>query len=432
MRKRPEQIRTRPIRSIVVACFLAPALLMGQDTRVLFIGNSYTYYSDLPAKFISLAAAAGKSVTTGQSTPPGYSLEQHWNNSTTLNLIREGDWDFVVLQEQSQRPAFPDAQVQTQVLPYAQRLADSVRTYNPCAEVVYYMTWGRENGDQMNCFNWPPVCTYEGMQERLRNAYVQMAEANDGWCAPVGMAWWKVRQDHPQITLYDPDGSHPSLAGTFLAASTIYSTVFRTSCADLVYSGGLSPDVSGILRSIASATVLDSLETWNIGVLDPVAEFTYDVTADLTIDLTSLSPGDLFHWWDLGDGNTATGASVQHTYGSAGYFEVVHAVTDACGRTDSTTQMVTNVINAIAGTWNNASHAWTWHGDHACFQAPQGGGILHLFGPDGRETLRLWPDAPGGDRTCIPAPGAALVWSWSGPDGSRLSGRLPLRIMEGR
>lgn len=422
----------RSIHILAMISGLFPAWLLGQDTRVLFIGNSYTYYSDLPAKFIGLAADAGQSVTTGQSTPPGYTLEQHWNNSTTLNLIREGGWDFVVLQEQSQRPAFPDAQVEAQVLPYAQRLADSVRTYSPCAEVVYYMTWGRENGDQMNCFNWPPVCTYEGMQERLRNAYLLMAEANNGWCAPVGMAWWKVRQDHPDLVLYDPDGSHPSLAGTFLAASTIYSTVFRTSCADLEYTAGLSSDVAMVLCSIASATVLDSLDTWNIGVLDPVAGFTYEGSAPLTFGFTSTSPADLEHWWDFGDGNTGAGIEVQHTYDDYGDYEVMLTVTDACGRTDSTSHIVGAIMNAVGAISGSEPTYWTWQGDHVCFNAPGPGGTLRLFGDDGREVLRGIPDGSGRIQACIPSPYHSMFWSWSGPDGSRLGGRLPVRIMDGR
>lgn len=55
-------------------------------------------------------------------------------------MIRNGGWDFVVLQEQSQYPSFPQWQVETGVFPYAARLEDSVYAASPCAEPVFYMT----------------------------------------------------------------------------------------------------------------------------------------------------------------------------------------------------------------------------------------------------------------------------------------------------
>ena len=90
-----------------------------------------------------------------------------------MSKINAASWDFVVLQEQSQIPSFPPSQVASDCFPYASILVDSIKSANPCAEPVFFMTWGRENGDQNNCINYPPLCTYGGMQARLRESYIK-------------------------------------------------------------------------------------------------------------------------------------------------------------------------------------------------------------------------------------------------------------------
>ena len=61
--------------------------------------------------------------------------------------IRSGSWDFVVLQEQSQLPSFPIEQVTAEVFPYARYLDSVIKAHNSCAQTIFYMTWGRKNGD---------------------------------------------------------------------------------------------------------------------------------------------------------------------------------------------------------------------------------------------------------------------------------------------
>jgi hypothetical protein len=90
------------------------------------------------------------------------------------------------------------------------------------------MTWGRENGDQDNCANYTPLCTYDGMQQRLRESYVQMADDNNAIVVPVGMAWKYVRDNYPEIDLYQSDESHPSVEGTYLAACTFNRVLYGT------------------------------------------------------------------------------------------------------------------------------------------------------------------------------------------------------------
>ena len=157
-----------------------------QTKRALFLGNSYTNVNNLPQLTSNAALSAGDTLIVDKNTPGGYTLEGHSTNTTSLNKIMQGDWDFVVLQEQSQRPSFPISQVQQDVFPYANQLDSIINAYNSCAETVFYMTWGRKNGDANNCQFWPPVCTYEGMDSLLNLRYMMMADMNDAIASPVG------------------------------------------------------------------------------------------------------------------------------------------------------------------------------------------------------------------------------------------------------
>ena len=231
----------------VINVLLAATSAQGQDTtRVLFLGNSYTYFNELPVMLSELAASMGHVVETSQNTPGGASLQGHMTNDTSQDLIQQGDWDFVVLQEQSQKASLPYDQVQADFFPAVQALADEIRNHNDCAVPLLYMTWGRENGDDQNCSWWPPVCTYEGMQELLTERYLEAADMTESWCAPVGMIWEDVVAT-TGLDLYNPDSSHPSAAGSYLAASAFFVAIFGENPMNSEYSGPIGLNESEAL-----------------------------------------------------------------------------------------------------------------------------------------------------------------------------------------
>ena len=186
----------------VLTVILISATSFSQETaKVLFIGNSYTYVNDLPSMLSNIAASFGDQVTHDSQTPGGTTFQGHTQNAATWTKINSQIWDFVVLQAQSQEPSFPDSQVNSSTIPYAMQLADSVYANNFCTEVLMYMTWGRKNGDPQ----WGPISTFEGMNDRLRSAYLRIADSVQGSVSPVGSAWRYVRENYPTIELYNPD-----------------------------------------------------------------------------------------------------------------------------------------------------------------------------------------------------------------------------------
>jgi hypothetical protein len=298
------------------------------------------------------------------------------------------------------------------------------------------MTWGRQNGDAQNCAAFPPLCTYEGMQQRLRLGYLTMAQENQSACAPVGMAWRAVRGSHPDITLYNADGSHPSLEGSYLAAATIFCTLFRRTAEDLPFTADLPGATATILRQVASNTVLDSISTWNIGILDPVAAFEAEALQGSTFrfSATEVLPAATF-WWDLGDGNTANGEEVEHSYGASGNYVVRHAVTNECGRSDTTALAIDVVGTSVNDLFpGRVGSNWFFDGHGLRTNDPtMSTGTLHVYWPDGRtyDVQRVTHGRAfvAEDRRSA---AAILLWRWSDAKGNQASGRLFMPGAAGR
>ncbi len=297
--------------------------------RVLFIGNSYVFTNNMPVILQQLATSMGDTLIYDESVPGGMTLQGHSTDPTTLNKIKAQQWDIVVLQEQSQRPAFSPAQVAVEVYPYARKLDSLVRANKPCTETMFFMTWGRKNGDASNCAAYPPICTYLGMQQSLRESYMQMAQDNNAIVSPVGAAWKQVRDSFPAIDLYSPDESHPSVSGSYLAACVFYASIFHKNPTASTFNNGLSAADAANLKRIAGKVVLDSFSKWNMYGNYTYANFTKSV-AGYTATFTNTSVYANTNSWTFGNGNTSTMVSPSHTYTANGKYQVTLTASNTC------------------------------------------------------------------------------------------------------
>jgi hypothetical protein len=176
--------------------------------RVLFLGNSYTYVNDLPTVFRDLARSGGRNVETSMVANGGETLAQHAASPDSLGAIRGSRWQFVVLQEQSEIPALASAW-QTQMFPPAEALVAAIRS--AAATPILLETWAHRDG----------------------------------------LPWQTVLRANPTIALWQADGSHPSPAGTYLAACALYSRIFDASPVGISDTGGVPPDVARALQVAA-------------------------------------------------------------------------------------------------------------------------------------------------------------------------------------
>jgi hypothetical protein len=340
------------LSAVLLSLLLGPQSVFSQTKKkVLFLGNSYTAYNNLPQLVADVALSAGDTVVFSSNTPGGYTLQGHSTDATSLSLISAGDWDHVVLQEQSQRPSFPLNQVQSSVFPYARALDSIAHALNPCVQTVFYMTWGRKNGDASNCAVWPPVCTYAGMDSLLRLRYMQMAQDNDAMVSPVGAIWRHIRNTYPGIELYQTDESHPSLAGSYAAACAFYTVFFRKNPGLIATDAGLDPLVASQIRQAATAVAFDSLSNWFVDAYDATSAFTFSNNGLSTTFQNNSSFAD-YHNWDFGDGYTSTQVNPTHVYATPGTY-LVTLQNSNCFSSDTDTAWV-SVFNTGLSEWSSS------------------------------------------------------------------------------
>lgn len=189
------------------------------ELAVLFVGNSYSF--GLPKAFSKLAAAQGKKVRVGHATYGGWTLKQHAANAPTLRKIRDGHWDIVVIQEQSEIPAMSARNRAVAMFPPLRQLVAEARQQD--AIPMLYQTWGRRDGD-------PKLRKddFHAMTARLRAGYQAAAkDAGNLVVVPVGDAWEREISAGRGSGLFMPDGSHPTPRGNELTAETFFAAFFH-------------------------------------------------------------------------------------------------------------------------------------------------------------------------------------------------------------
>ncbi|MCU0459722.1 MAG: hypothetical protein MUE37_11630 [Bacteroidales bacterium] len=181
----------------------------GKDTlRVLFVGNSYTYFENLPQVVSVLSEQTGTVLVTEKITIGGAKLSEHWRGArglTTRNKINEGNYDIVVLQEWS----LGTVSERDSAVMYLGLFSELVRRTG--ASPFYYLTWAREKVPQQ--------------QETISKVYRETAALNRAAVVPAGEAWAEARALRPDFRLFNPDGTHPSALGTYLTACVFVATI---------------------------------------------------------------------------------------------------------------------------------------------------------------------------------------------------------------
>jgi len=328
--------------------------------RVLFLGNSYTGVNNLPQIVQDVALSAGDTLIFDSHYPGGYQLADHFNDVVSQNKIISGGWDYVVLQGQSQEPIT----LSNQFIGGCNALHSLVKQFNPCAVTMPFMTWGRKNGDASNCAMFPEMCTYQGMDTTLRNRYLNVTASINGEVAPVSVVWNYLRQNYPNIELYQPDESHPSAAGSYAAACCFYASIFKKDPTLVTFNFGLNVSDALIIKNAVKTIVFDSLQLWDFKKL-PVSDFRYQIGPG--INEVFFSPKNQgvqqSYSWNFGDGATASISNPTHSYLSDGTYTVSLTTTncDLQGWHTSTTDTIIQFCSHTPSIYT--SHPWLCYQD---------------------------------------------------------------------
>ena len=235
-----------------------------ESTRVLFIGNSYTYCNEYPMLLKELAWYEGHHIEGVTYQHGGYTIKQHLADKVSQETVAQGGFDYAFLQDQSLSALRIGTTEDRNVVGEMGKMVAKVKEYSPNAKCIVEMTWGRRDGNNTTkgkkleglVKNYPEFfASYEAMQKVITTNVTAMAQELGIDVSPVGVAWEIVRRERPDIELYVKDGSHPSYAGSYLAAAVGYLTIFHQPFkADTPIR--LNPKVAKYLRSVAERVVL--------------------------------------------------------------------------------------------------------------------------------------------------------------------------------
>ena len=173
-----------------------------RDTlRVLFVGNSYIYYNNLPQMVSLLTDSLNTKLICKKSTFGGATLGDHWNSRKglrTREILAQEKFDIVIIQDNSMWPL----EHADSVLMYGKLFCDLIKSKN--ATPYLYNTWSREATPQT--------------QGAIDKVYQDLALQTKAVLIPVGAVWAEAKIQKPSTQLYFTDGSHPSPLGSFLIA----------------------------------------------------------------------------------------------------------------------------------------------------------------------------------------------------------------------
>ena len=213
----------------ILTLFLASSTFAQEKFyKVLFLGNSYTYYNGIPSLISDMALRHGKNVVVTQITKGGNLLEDYTNSEMVKETIEAGGFDFVVLQEQSSAPLF---QPENTTFPAIRSLNKLIRKSG--AEPILFMTWAREYADSIRTkmlsgkFYYDVFHSYNEAQDSLSNSYLKIGKEIGAKVAPAGLIWKKIHNQHPELVLWREDHNHPTETGSVIAAYAIYATIFN-------------------------------------------------------------------------------------------------------------------------------------------------------------------------------------------------------------
>ncbi len=202
--------------------------------KTLFIGNSYTDFNKgLDYQLLKFAPNS----EAARISPGGYTLQNHWQDADTLQTIRSGKWDVIVLQEQSQTPVtgyhvFAE---------YVQKLDAEIKKAG--AETILFMTWQR-----------PDSIQYGVTTQALSNNYTFLGQQLGIKVSPVGLAFANALRERPDLVLYSEDG-HPTPPGTYLATAVFYGVIYDQSPVGIGYTADLADEDALFLQTIAAQTL---------------------------------------------------------------------------------------------------------------------------------------------------------------------------------
>ncbi len=283
-------------------------------TKILFIGNSITYFNDMPQTFENIANSFGDLTEVTIYAPGGTGFVNHVEDPNVYELFRAGDWDFIVLQPGSnESPGYSYPIEETLVR--AETLLDSIYTYNPCTKVLYYeISYGVWGSTPEN------LATYNETMDLIHTNLNFLADSTKTFYAPVGEAISAAWNDDQSNMLWGSTGDiHPNAKGSYIAACVFYASIFQKNSLGTTIINDLPVEEAANYQLLADTIVLNHLSDWRINVYNQTVDFDYTINYS-EVEFTNLSQNYDSVFWSFGDGSSISSApNPTHLYAAGNY-----------------------------------------------------------------------------------------------------------------
>lgn len=232
----------------------APDPAPGLRPRILFVGNSHTYYNNLSAMFVNIVSTLGHESSVHELSNGYYTLKKYADMEDTGGALLDKTlagkkWDFVILQENTTMALSESAE--EEMFPPARTLDEKIRAAG--GQTAFLMTWAPKDGMKVGF----KKKKRESVQSDLASNYMTIAAELNSLVIPAGIAFMRCSKKYPEIELWDSDGQHPSSEGSYLTACTIYAVIYQESPENCPYFADLDPQDAMKLQQVAAELVFN-------------------------------------------------------------------------------------------------------------------------------------------------------------------------------
>lgn len=298
--------------------FLFHLSLYGQTERVLFIGNSMTFFNDMPDLFKNIALSKGKIIDVTSYTVGGTGFVNHINDPLAYHAIRAKVYDYVILQPGTSESVGISYPVNI-TANRGKAIKDSIRKYSPCSKIfLYEIPYGvRAQNDYVNYFD---------VQKIIKDSVTKMSNLMQVEMIPAGEAARAHYTSSHDLALHSSyNDVHPNLNGSYMVAATVFSTLYQETSFPSSYFGGLAQNTAEYYQQTSGNTVLYNPSQWLLNAYHTNANFSTSGNSQ-QVGFTNTSSNYDTVLWDFGDGITSTLTNPSHHYLLSGTYQITLTV----------------------------------------------------------------------------------------------------------
>lgn len=311
---------------LIFLLFNLCTFLFAQTDQVLFIGNSMTYFNDMPVLFKDLAASKGKNVEVTSYTVGGSGFVNHVNDNALYQTIRSKTYQYVVMQPGTGESAGYTHPVSV-TAERGRKLRDSIRKYSPCSKIfLYEIPYGVPSQND--------YATYFNLQKTIKDSITKMSALMHTEMIPAGesaRAHYTATQDLALHSSYND--VHPGPQGSYLVAASVYAALFQDRIFPSSFLSGMTQSKAEYYQQLADGIFFNNPVQWNSNVFHLHAGFSVSGNGS-NISFSNLSANYDTVLWTFGDGTTSTSVHPTHLYATSGTYTISLKVTkNSCSET---------------------------------------------------------------------------------------------------